>query len=157
MGRYFSITLVRTLACNAMVRCVMPAVALVLTAAGCGGAASASSPTDAVRSYNSAVADGDGARACGLLDGAARKELQDSTQGAIRGSCRQVIEALAAFYDDATKQRLRDAQVDSHSDGDRGTATFASPVTPGQRESYQLQRVDGGWKIASLGIGTTGP
>jgi hypothetical protein len=140
-----------------MMRCVMPAVALLVTAVGCGGASSASSPTDAVRSFNSAVADGDGARACDLLDGAARRELQDSTQGAIRGSCRQVIEALAAFYDDATKDRLRDAEVQSQPDGDRATATFASAVTPGRRESYSLRRTGGSWRIASLGIGTAGP
>jgi hypothetical protein len=139
---------------------MLPVVALVLTVAGCGSDASAGSPGDAVRSYNAAVADGDGKRACERLDSGARDELRQSTQGAIRGSCRQVIETLAAFYDDATKQRLRDTKkVDAQTDGDSATATFASPVAvggPDGRATYELARVDGDWKITSLGIVTAG-
>src|SRR5215210_6189363 len=113
MGRNFSITLGRTLACTAMLRpaLTVAALALVTTSTGCGGDDGAASPADAVRAYNGAVADGDGDRACAQLDASAQKELQQSTQGAARGSCKQVIELLAAFYDDATKQRLRDAKV----------------------------------------------
>ena len=138
---------------------MLPAVALVLTVAGCGNGGSASSPADAVRSYNAAVADGDGERACARLDSAAQDELRESTQGAIRGSCRQVIETLAAFYDDATKQRLRETKVDTHTDDDSATATFASPVAlggPDGRATYELEQVDGDWKITSLGIAAAG-
>jgi hypothetical protein len=142
---------------------LLPVVALLLTVAGCGSDGSASSPGDAVRSYNAAVADGDGKRACDLLDSAAQKQLRDSTQGAIRGSCRQVIETLAAFYDDATKQRLRETKkVDTQIHDDSATATFASPVAlggPDGQATYELERVDGDWKITSLGIvaGPAGP
>jgi hypothetical protein len=141
---------------------LLPAVALLLTVAGCGSGG-ASSPADAVRSYNSALASGDGERACEQLDERARQELQQSTQGAIRGSCRKVIEALAAFYDDATKDRLREAAVQAQPHGDRATATFTSPVgfgVPDRRQSYELRKVGGAWKIASLGLtpeGRVGP
>jgi hypothetical protein len=139
-----------------MIRRALPVTVLLLTVAGCGSGAGASSPADSVRSYNSAVADGDGSGACGQLDASARKELQLSTQGAIRGSCNQVIETLAAFYDEATKDRLRKAKVESKPHGDRATATFTSPVAfggPDRKQTYELRKVDGNWKIASLGIG----
>jgi hypothetical protein len=133
---------------------LLPAVALALTVVGCGSGG-ASSPADAVRAYNTALADADGERACEYLDPSAQQELQQSTQGAIRGSCRKVIEALAAFYDDATKDRLREANVQAEPHGDRATATFTSPVgfgVPDRQQSYELRKVDGDWKIASLGL-----
>ena len=137
---------------------MLPAVALLLAVAGCGGSGSAGSPGDAVRAYNSAVADGDGARACGRLDTAAQDELRNSVQGAIRASCRQVIETLAAFYDDATKKKLREAKVESRARNDTATATFTSPVgLPGGHATYQLRRVGSDWKITSLGIVEGGP
>jgi hypothetical protein len=140
---------------------ILPVVALLLTVAGCGADSSASSPGDAVRAYNAAVADGNGKRACERLDSAAQDELRESTQGAIRGSCRQVIETLAAFYDDATKKRLRDTKkVDTQTDGDSASATFTSPVAvggPDGKVTYELARVDGDWKITSLGIVAAGP
>ena len=120
----------------------------------CGGD-DAASPADAVRAYNTAVADGDGDRACELLDDSAQRELQDSTQGSARGSCKQVIELVAAFNDDATKERLRDAKVAGSEQGDRGSARFTSPVGfggPDRAQTYELRKIDGEWKITSLGL-----
>jgi hypothetical protein len=131
------------------------ALTLALAVAACGSGDSAGSPVDSVRAYNRAVADGDGERACGRLSADAQRELQQSTQGSIRGSCRQVIELLAAFYDDATKERLRTAEVKAEPEGDQATARFTSPVAvggPDREQTYELRRVDGDWKIASLGI-----
>jgi len=140
-----------------MRRPALTAAALVLATApsACGGDDGAASPADAVRSYNNAVADGDGERACNQLDSAAQQELRDSTQGAARGSCKQVIELVAAFYDDATKERLRDAKVAGSEQGDRGSARFTSPVGfggPEREQTYELRKVDGEWKITSLGL-----
>ena len=140
-----------------MVSRTLPVVAIVLFMAGCGDDTGSGSPAEAVRSYNAAVADGDGGRACDHLEKTARKELQDSAQGAIRGSCAKVVEALAAFYDEATKERLRDAKVQAEPEGDRATATFKAPAAlggPDRAQSYEMRRVDGGWKIASLGLTT---
>ena len=120
----------------------------------CGGD-DASSPGDAVRAFNSAVAAGDGDKACSHLDDAAQKELQESTQGAARGSCKQVIELLAAFLDDTTKDRLRAAKVAASEQGDRGSARFTSPSGlngPGGVQTYELHKTDGEWKITSLGL-----
>ena len=133
----------------------MPAVALVLSVSGCGDDGSAGSPADAVRAYNAAVADGDGGRACDQLDETAQDELRDSAQGSIRGSCATVVEALAAFYDETTKERLRDAKVKAEAQGDRATATVSAPAAlggPAREQSYELRRVDGDWKIDSLGL-----
>lgn len=124
----------------------------------CGGD-DAASPADAVRAYNTAVADGDGERACDLLDDSAQRELRDSTQGQARGSCKQIIELAAAFNDDATKERLRDAKVAGSEQGDRGSARFTSPAGfggPDQAQTYELRKVDGEWKITSLGLSLDG-
>jgi hypothetical protein len=137
-----------------MIRQTVPAVALVLSIAGCGDDG-AGSPADAVRSYNSAVADGDGKAACDRLDKTAQDELRQSTQGPTRSSCAKVIETLAAFYDDATKERLRKAEVRAQPSGNRATATFNAPAAlggPDREQSYELRKVDGDWKIASLGL-----
>jgi len=131
------------------------ALAATTTTSACGEDDDASSPADAVRAYNSAVADGDGERACARLDQAAQNELRDSTQGAARGSCQQTVELLAAFYDDATKERLRDAEVAASEQGDRGSARFTSPVGSGgpeRQQTYELRRIDGDWKMTSLGL-----
>jgi hypothetical protein len=131
------------------------ALVLAATPSACGGDDGASSPADAVRTYNDAVADGDGERACAQLAESAKIELRDATQGAARQSCRQIVELLAAFYDDATKERLRDAEVAASQQGDRGSARFASPVGsggPDQAQTFELRRIDGEWKITSLGL-----
>ncbi len=138
-----------------MTRRSIPAVAIVLAVSGCGDDATSGSPADAVRDYNAAVADGDGERACGRLEKTAQEELQQSSQGSLRGSCAQVVETLAGFYDDATKDALRETKVEAQTNGDRAPATFISPSALGGRQreqSYELRRVDGDWKIASLGI-----
>lgn len=130
------------------------AVALLATGPGCGGDG-ADSPADAVRTYNEAVAEGDGERACAQLDPAAQEELRQSTQGEARGSCEETIELLSDFYDDATKDRLRKAKVVATAEGDRATARLTLPTGlggPDQRQAYELRRVDGDWKIESLGL-----
>jgi hypothetical protein len=135
------------------------ALALAAVPSACGDD-SASSPADAVRAYNSALADGDGEKACGYLDNAAQKELQESTQGAARGSCQKVIELIAAFYDDATKERLKEAKVAASEQGDRGSARFNSPTGlggPDRAQTYELRRTDGKWKITSLGLSAPEP
>jgi len=144
-----------------MLRPALTIAALLVAAAttACGRGDKASSPADAVRDYNSAVADGDGERACDRLTPEAQEELQQSTQGQARGSCEHVIGLLSAFYDDATKERLRDAKVAGSEQGDRGSARFTSPGLggPGGEQAYQLRKVDDDWKIASLGLTAAEP
>src|SRR5215203_4968980 len=140
-----------------MSRPALTVLPLALGAAliGCGGDDGGSSPADAVRAFNGAVADGDGDRACAVLDDAAEAELQQSTQGSASSSCKQVIKLLAAFYDDATKDRLRDVKVEAPAEGERATARFTSPAATGgpeREQTYELRRVDGDWKIDSLGL-----
>lgn len=131
------------------------ALVLATAAAGCGSDDGASSPAKAVRSYNDALAGGDGEKACRRLEASAQKELQRSTQGSARGSCKQVIELLSAFYDDATKDRLRDARVVAAERGDSARVRFSSPVAfggPDRSQTYDLRRAGGEWKITSLGL-----
>ncbi len=135
------------------------AFALAVYAVGCGDDGGAS-PADSVRAYNDAVADGDGDKACDQLTEAAQEELQQATQGRARGSCKQVIELLAAFYDDATKEKLRDAKVASSAQGDRGSARFSAPSGlggPPREQTYELEREGEEWKITSLGLSGPDP
>ena len=135
------------------------ALALAAYAVGCGGD-DAASPADAVRAYNGALADGDGERACEQLDAAAQEELQQATQGRARGSCKQVIELIAAFYDEATKDKLREAKVASSAQGDQGSARFSAPTGlggPAREQTYELHRTGGEWKITSLGLSVANP
>jgi hypothetical protein len=136
------------------------ALALAATGAGCGGDDASSTPAGAVRTYNDAVADGNGDKACAQLADSAQKELQRSTQGSARGSCKQVVDLLAAFYDDATKNRLHDAKVAAAQTGDTARARFTSPVAfggPEREQTYELRRVGDSWKITSLGFAPTDP
>ena len=126
---------------------------LVAGVAACGDENEASTPAGAVRAYNDAVADGDGERACGHLDPAAQEELRQSTQGEARRSCERAIELVAAFYDDATKERLRKAEVAATTRGDEAAARLTTPTGFGERrQRLELRRVDGEWKIVSLGL-----
>jgi hypothetical protein len=134
------------------------ALAAALAIAGCGGDDVYSTPVKSVSAYNDAVAGGDGDKACSHLDPAAQQELRDSTQGSARGSCKQVIDLLAAFYDDATKDRLRAAKVSSSQHGDSALARFNSPVPFGGPErptTYELRKIGGKWKITSLGLASS--
>ena len=127
----------------------------VLPMAACGGDDETSTPAGTVRAYNDAVADGDGERACGYLDPAAQEELRQSTQGEARRSCKEVIDLLADFNDEATKDRLRDAEVSASEEGDRAAARLESPDGfggPDRRQTIELRRTDGEWKIVSLGL-----
>ena len=136
------------------------ALALAATGAGCGGDDASSTPAGAVRTYNDAVADGNGDKACNQLADSAQKELQRSTQGSARGSCKQVVDLLAAFYDDATKDRLRDAKVAAAQTGDTARARFTSPVAfggPDREQTYELKREGDEWKITSLGLTDVDP
>jgi hypothetical protein len=139
---------------------LVPFALLVAIVTGCGGGDGAASPADAVKAYNRAVADGDGGRACAQLDRSAQEELQQAAQGAIRDSCKQIIDTVAAFYDESAKRRLREADVSSEPQGDQAIATFAAPTALGgadRPQTYHLRKVGGDWKIASLGIRVEGP
>jgi hypothetical protein len=132
-------------------------VAVLITAvlAGCGSGSEGGStkPADVVTRYHAAIAEGDGSAACAQLSAAAQKQLQESTQGAARGSCTQVIELLSAFYDGAAKKALKVAKVTVIEDGDAATASFSAPLGiggPPQQQSYDLKRTGGKWKIEKL-------
>ena len=136
-------------------RHLIPVLVTVLVMTACGKDDRASSPAGAVRAYNDAVADGDGERACGYLDPAAQEELRQSTQGDARKSCPDVIDLLAAFYDDTTKNELRKSEVAASQQGDSAAARLTAPDGfggPGRSQTIQLRREGDSWKITSLGL-----
>ncbi len=130
-------------------------VLLTAVAVGCGSGedGAGKSPADVVTAYHTAIAAGDAKSACGQLSDAAQKQLRDSTQGAARGSCEQVIELISAFYDGSAKKALKEAKIAITEDGDAATATFQAPLGlggPPTSQSYDLVRSDGNWKIEKL-------
>jgi hypothetical protein len=125
--------------------------------AGCGAAAAGSgSPSDPVREYHAAIAKGDGTKACDQLDDTAKAQLRAAVQGAVRNSCEKTVDLLAAFWDIDTKTALKNARVDiSHRDKDGAIASFNAPLGVGgtaTRQSYELKREDGAWKIHRLDL-----
>jgi hypothetical protein len=125
--------------------------------AGCGAAAVGSgSPSDSVRQYHAAIAAGDGAKACAQLDDTAKAQLRNAVQGAVRGSCEKTVDLLAAFWDDNTKTALKNAKIDiSHQDKNGAIASFNPPLGVGggaARQSYELKRSGGAWKIHLLDL-----
>jgi hypothetical protein len=140
-------------AVRALAAAVAVLIAASLVACGSGDDEAAGKPADVVRAYHDAIAGGDGKGACRQLTPGAQKQLQDSTQGAARASCDQVIELLSAFYDGSAKKALRAAKVTVTEDGDTATASFSAPLGlggPPQQQSYDLTRTDGTWKIEKL-------
>jgi hypothetical protein len=129
--------------------------------AGCGAAAVGSgSPSDPVREYHAAIAAGNGAKACAQLDDTAKEQLRSAVQGAVRGSCEKTVDLLAAFWDLDTKTALKNAKVDiSHQDKKGAIASFNAPAgvgVAGRRQSYELKRSNGKWKIHLLDLSAGG-
>jgi hypothetical protein len=141
------------------VRCEIPDIArnlvilLVLSAtlavAACGGDGGPG-PDAAVRSYYGALLDGDGVRACDQLTDALARDVATS-RGAMRagGTCPKVLALAAGLNPDRAGDDLKGLKIDVSTEGDRAQARLANPLT-NKRETIDLLRAGGDWKIASL-------
>jgi hypothetical protein len=109
-----------------------------------------------VRAYHSAIAAGDGVKACAQLDDTAKAQLKSAVQGAVRGSCAKTVALLAAFWDGDTKTALKNSRIDiSHRDEHGAIASFNAPLGVGgtaRRQSYELKYSGGDWKIHRLDL-----
>ena len=65
------------------------------------------------------------------------------------GTCPKVLALAAGLNPDRAGDDLSELMVDVSTDGDRARARLANPLT-NKRETLDLRRQDGDWKIASL-------
>ena len=120
--------------------------------AGCGGS-DETKITATVTSYRSALADGDGEKACRQLTSAARRETADA---AMTRTCQQYVSALADSLEDWEKQNLRNTKIARTSFKDsrlvRVTLTGvadAPTLLPMEGSELELKRSeDGDWRIS---------
>lgn len=131
-------------------------VAVAATAlAACGGSSSshdASSPGAALKTYLTALANGDGAGACGVLGPAIKKRALEagSVAGINASDCVSLFSQLKAYFSPAQRSQFRNAKVSSvviH--GNTATATVK-----GERPA-KLSKSGGKWLITGglAGVG----
>jgi len=117
------------------------ALAVLVLAAGCGsdGGGDIDQARDAVGDYFTAIAEGDGARACGLMTEQAQEQFADEGGTA---SCDEAVERLGDQLSDEDLGPLRDPQVDVTLNRDKATAS----VEDGPSD-ITVVKVDGRWLV----------
>lgn len=123
------------------------------SAGGASGAANSSSGgsgsdsaavTKTMKTYISAVADGDGATACGQLSRTASQQLVTAASSAGYKTCGSAVHMISAKLPASTKKLLHDAQVvDVHVNGRGASAKFK-----GGSRAARLRKSGGRWYIA---------
>ena len=124
-------------------------VILIATLSGCGGGASDNSKiTSTIKSYLTAVANGNGQAACAELTPAAAQQVrQDATSLGATG-CADAINRVSASIG-AAKQALLKAKITSITI----TGSTATAQLQGGTRAPKLQKVGGRWLIAG-GLGS---
>jgi len=117
------------------------ALTLLVLAAGCGsdGGGDIDQARDAVSDYFTAIADGDGAAACGRMTEQAEEQFADEGGTA---SCAEAVERLSEQLAGEDLATLRDPQVDVTLNRDKATAS----VQDGPSD-ITVVKVDGEWRI----------
>lgn len=120
--------------------------------AACGGATS--TPTSAIKTYLSALADGNGATACAQLTGKVKRSvapaLAEDLPGQRLTTCEDAIKAISKQAGADDKRRLKSVKVaDVKITGKTATARVLGGQQPEQGEIH-LVRSGERWLIASL-------
>jgi hypothetical protein len=127
------------------VRCLVVAAlgALALAAPACGGddddKSDAEKVKETVTDFYAALADGDGAKACGLVTGSAKERVSPGQR-----SCEDSVSQAADRTDDDLKEALRSIEVrDIRVEGDEATCT----ATANRIARVELKKQGDDWKI----------
>ncbi len=123
------------------------AIVVGLSVAGCGTSSDSEKAGNAVELYLAAVAQDDGATACGLLSPAAQTEAVAAAHGAgaTAGTCTLAVKALSAGLGNSDRSKLRLATVsDVTIDGDTAQARLEGG------DAVPLVKSGGAWKISKL-------
>ena len=124
---------------------LLTVVAVIALAAGCGGASpDAGQIGSTLTAYLSALADGNGRKACDRLTAEEARAVLDTASGVRATSCVDAIEKLSQNLGDDEKRTLRGANVTNiHVNGDRATADAL-----GAAQIAQLVKSGGRWLIS---------
>jgi hypothetical protein len=131
----------------------LAAIAAIVVAVGiamCGGA-DTSSPDAAVRSYFSAVADGDGEEACGIATPEFQQEAVTSVVGT--PSEGESCEEAVANVPDEAREVIEDVTVETEETGSDEAVvavTIDSDDFSDAPLRFDVVRGDDGWRIADL-------
>lgn len=147
---------------------VLVAAGALTFAGGCGGGGSdRDKATATVKDFLSAIADGDGGKACDQLTGPARRDFLDGTQTT---DCGAAAKRVSDQLSDDEKQKLRDAKVTVDLKADlKRKAQGASPGDVSQLQAeangndavahvvggndVPLSKVNGKFEITSFDLG----
>ena len=145
------------------IRALFAAVAIV-GVSGCaqhvnrdvGAIAGEEGVVDVVEVLHNALGEGDGARACSLMDRAAQVALIDRTGG--EGDCPTAVQEQASGLSDETRQSLSEVQVEVELASD--VAASARVIYDGDAavdaesvlgsDTLQLVRSEGRWTVAEV-------
>ena len=119
---------------------------------GACGAANAPWPGDAVESYESALAEGNYASACGLFDSGARGSLE-SAMGR-HASCTNVLSRCVPYRPAIAKQdqsQLLYANVLVHTHGRKAEVSIRGTAVSKEIHEVSLRKEQGQWKLTSYG------
>lgn len=109
--------------------------------------ADAKDPEGAFLAFQSALADGDQDAVCGSLTPSAIKQAEEASIG---GKCDTWVDEISKLYDAASKQKLKNTEVDSVDEkGDKATVKYTSPILNLPLEA-ELEKSGDGWKISKL-------
>ncbi len=113
---------------------------------GGGGGDGEAQIRDVVTGYASAVADGDGDKACGYLSQAARDRIEQAADTVDASGCPGVIEKVTDTASADDRDKLGALEVTSVTvSGD--TATAQTHVEGDKTDPAKLVKEDGAWKI----------
>ena len=121
---------------------------LAALAAGCGssGGSDIEQAQDAVRDYVGGIAEGDSARSCARMSGAAQEEfideIADEAPGGGIASCEAAVERLSGTLTEEELAPLRDPQIDVTLNRDKATAKIA-----GGPSDITVIKVGGDWLV----------
>lgn len=128
---------------NRLLAAPLVSLSLAFGVAACGGS-SASTPTDAVKSYIKALGSGDYATACGDIASATKQAIQRASGGK---SCEQALKTALTGANTRAVQALKSGTVgQAKTSGSTGTV----PVSVQGLGSVPIQVVKEGssWKVA---------
>ena len=131
---------------------------MIALLAGCGGGGGSASDTDAVaqtlKSATSALASGDGGKACGYLTPDAQRQAQLQAGIAALGTtdCPTMVNRATAFMSPLDRKQIESLEPSNIAvNGDSASATVATQVGGSPMSvDLNLQKVDGDWKISGF-------
>jgi cyclophilin family peptidyl-prolyl cis-trans isomerase len=145
-------------------RSLFALLALSALVAGCGGGGGSDQDkiTKVLQDYNAALADGDGAKACGLFTSEGQQKLAASLKEispqAQSNDCAQLVRDVSSTITDANKKRIKAIQIKNIKvKGDKATALSGVLTTLAKDgDDWKITDFQGSASTSSSGQADTG-